>query len=273
MSDPAPRRPEPAHEDSGTISSDGVELYYEVTGAGEPLLMVAGLADDHLSWGPVTAPLAETHRVITFDNRGVGASSTPPGPYSIAQMAQDAYALIEQLGLAPLDVLGSSMGGAIALTLASHHPDSVRRLVLTNTWLAREPYLELLFDHWRALAVEGNAQRLTETGALFAFSPGFLLTNEERIEELVGGAPPLEGYAASAHACGRFDGTGIAGSVRQPSLVIGGKQDMLTRPRQSELLAEALPDSRLAWLDAGHMTFWEQPDAFVAVVREFLDAG
>ncbi len=257
---------------AGTVrTASGVELSFEVEGTGDALVLIAGLADDRSSWGSVAPALAESRRVVTFDNRGIGRSSTPAGPYTIEQMADDAHSLIAELELGPADVLGSSMGGAIAMSLAARHPQAVNRLVLANTWLQPEPYLRLLFGHWRALAAEGNERRLMESGALFAFSAPFLSENPDRLEELVGGdAPPLDGYAAAADACLHHDARPIAGTIGHRTLVIGGAQDMLTRPSQSRLLAEALPDARLEWLDTGHMTFWEQPGRFVELVRGFL---
>lgn len=264
----------PSHEVGTVMTGDGVELHFRSEGEGElpPLVLIAGLADDCDSWGPVAPALAKGRQVVAFDNRGVGYSSSPPGPYTIAAMAADADALIDRLGPGPVDVLGSSMGGAIAMTLAARRPHAVRRLVLANTWLAREPFLDLVFEHWERLAREGHGGLLLEAGSLLAFSPDFLRANEERVGELIGTEPPpLAGYAAAAHACRHHDASSIVSDIEQPVLVLGGAQDALTRPWQSERLAEALPNSRLEWLDTGHMTFWEQPARFVALVRAFLE--
>lgn len=255
-----------------TVTTDtGVELYYTIKGAGDPLVLVAGLADDHASWGAVADELAAERTVIAFDNRGIGRSSTPAGPYTIAQMADDAHQLVAALDVGPVDALGSSMGGAICQLWASDHPEDVRELILTNTWVRREPFLELLFEHWRTLARDGHGQRLLEAGTLFAFSPAFLRANAGRIGELIGTEPPpLDGYAAAAHACREHDGVSAAERIGQRTLVIAGEHDILTRPEQSRMLVELIAKAEPAWLPTGHMTFWEQPGPFVRLVRAFL---
>src|SRR5439155_1020798 len=124
-----------------TATVDSIELYYEEHGRGDPLLLIMGLAADSTAWMFQVPDFAERYRTITFDNRGVGRSSKPPGPYTIHQMADDAAGLLDALRVARAHVLGVSMGGMIAQELALRHPERVRGLVLACTY--PEPDVEV----------------------------------------------------------------------------------------------------------------------------------
>src|SRR5262245_31686830 len=108
------------------VQVNGIEIYHEVRGSGEPLLLIAGFACDLTIWSLVVPSLVRKYRVITFDNRGVGRSSAPDSPYTIQQMAEDASGLLDQLGIPQAHVAGYSMGGQIAQELYLAHPDKVR---------------------------------------------------------------------------------------------------------------------------------------------------
>ncbi len=114
-------------------SVNDVELYYESRGVGAPVVVVGGLGLDVSEMTGLTEPLAHRFRVLAVDNRGVGRSSKPPGPYSIDQMADDLAALLDAIGVTRTHVLGISMGGRIAMSLALRRPELVDRLVLVPT--------------------------------------------------------------------------------------------------------------------------------------------
>src|SRR5438309_3680925 len=112
------------------LARGDVDLYYESVGDGPPLLLIAGLASDSLSWQPIVADLASHYRVITVDNRGAGRTTPQAAPTSIRAMADDCVALIEHLGLPSVHMLGHSMGGLVAQDCAIRYPDKVNALVL-----------------------------------------------------------------------------------------------------------------------------------------------
>src|ERR1700691_1665258 len=112
---------------------NGIELYYESHGSGDPLLLIGGLGLAVSEMQPLIEALAAGQRVIAVDNRGAGRSAKPPGPYAIEQLADDAAALAADLGVSRADVLGISMGGRIAMSLALDHPGFVDRLMLVST--------------------------------------------------------------------------------------------------------------------------------------------
>jgi 3-oxoadipate enol-lactonase len=116
-----------------------IDMYYELHGAGEPLVLIGGLANDISQWEWLTAWCAQTHRVLAFDNRGAGRTDKPDVPYTIPMMANDTDALMGVVGMSQATVLGVSMGGRIALDLALEHPDRVARLILVSTTASARP--------------------------------------------------------------------------------------------------------------------------------------
>src|SRR3954469_2580933 len=120
--------------------------------AGPAIVLVAGLGDDHRSGADPAAILARSYRVITFDNRGIGGSPITPGPYSIAELAEDVHELVSEIRIGRVSAAGSSMGCAIFQECALAYPDDVDRLVLSNTWAERDRWFSGLIEHWIELA-------------------------------------------------------------------------------------------------------------------------
>ena len=117
----------------GYASNNGVRIYFEEWGEGEPLLLIMGLGYTLDMWHRLRGPLAENHRVVAFDNRGVGKSDVPEPPYTVAEMATDAIAVLDAVGIRKAHVLGASLGGVIAQEVALSYPDRVISLILGCT--------------------------------------------------------------------------------------------------------------------------------------------
>jgi pimeloyl-ACP methyl ester carboxylesterase len=249
------------------------EFFVEQRGPGQgvPLMFVAGLGDDHSSWADPVDVLSQSFRCITFDNRGIGRSVVTPGPYSTRSMAEDAEVVAVALGLDAVDAIGSSMGGAICQEWALAHPERVRRLVLSNSWAEPDPWFSALIGHWIDLARRGAGQDVLYQLALFCFSPAYLREHPGTIQEFLAmDMPDLVGFRGAGQACQGHDAIGRVGAITQPTLVVGGDADILTRPELSRNLAAALPDASLVWLDAGHMIFWERPREWADAVGAFV---
>ncbi len=239
---------------------------------GRPVVLVAGLGDDHASWEPVLPYLTPEYRCVTFDNRGIGLSPITPGPYSVAGLADDVHALHQALQLPPCVAIGSSMGGAICQEWALRYPADVAGLVLSNTWGRTDPFLGVLFEHWTSLADEATVDRLLDSLLLFCFSAAYLAENPETVADFrASPAPDLDGFKAAAAACSAHDALPRLSEASQPTLVLAGRHDILTRKELSEELADAMPDAQLHLLEAGHMTFWEAPEAWGHAVRRWLE--
>jgi 3-oxoadipate enol-lactonase len=236
-----------------------------------PVVLIAGLGDDHASWEPVLPYLSPARRCVTFDNRGIGLSPITPGPYRIADLAEDAHALHQALGLAPCVAIGSSMGGAICQEWAIRHPEDISGIVLSNSWGRSDTFLHVLFEHWASLASEGSAAALMDSLLLFSMSPGFLAAHPETVTEFrATPAPDLNGFAAASAACHGHDALSGLPGVRQPTLVLAGRHDILTRPELSAEVADVMPAAELEFLEAGHMTFWEVPEDWGRAVTRWL---
>jgi pimeloyl-ACP methyl ester carboxylesterase len=253
------------------ICDDGVRIVYQVEGEGPAMVFVAGLGDDRQSWANQVSHFAADHTVITIDNRGCGQSDVAPGPYSIARLAADARSVAVALGLTGITAVGSSMGGAICQRWALDHPADIARLVITNSWSERDTFTDALFEHWISLAGAGNTAHILQSLLLFCYSPEYLRRHPETVAAFLASPPPnLAGFAAAAHACLNHDMSAVAEQISQPTLIIAGTFDILTRPMLAERLAARLSTVTLRYLPTGHMVFWEMPEAFNALVRDFV---
>ena len=256
---------------------NGIERYYEETGGGDPLLLINGLGGTSLDWEPLLPALGARFRVVTSDNRGVGRSAAPPGPYTTRQMADDAAALLAHLGVARAHVVGSSLGGMIAQELVLAYPALVDRLVLYGTFARPRPAVT---DPWLTFVAQ-VADRLDPVAATLAwlpwlFTPAFL-ADPERVEAaLAWQAPypaPAHGIAAQTEAVRHHDTLDRLARIAAPTLVLVGTEDVVTPVYYSRELAERIPEARLQVLErGGHSAIWEDPAAGAEALLAFLAA-
>ncbi|GAA2113061.1 alpha/beta hydrolase [Actinomadura alba] len=251
----------------------GVRIAHEVTGEGPALLLIHGLGYPRWGWEPIVAPLARSFRVIAFDNRGIGDSDVPPGPYDTATMAADAVSVLDAVGVERAHVVGASLGGMIAQRVALEHPDRLDRLVLACTTPGGPTALPLpaatvaLIREATGLAPQEAVRRFT-ANALSQPPPG--LVEELTVRRLARPQPPEAWLAQSAASLGHdvFD---RLGEIAAPTLVLHGTADRVVDPRNAALLAERIPAARLELLDdLGHLFFWEDPARTVTLLEEFL---
>jgi 3-oxoadipate enol-lactonase len=252
---------------------NGVLLHYEETGDGPPLLLIAGIPAIASDWLALAEALAGTHRVIAFDNRGSGESDAPPGPYTTAELADDAAALLDALGAVPADVFGMSMGGMIAQELALRHPGSVRRLVLGCTHASTRTAVRPPKEASRAFAAEVGWTERMRLLSPFAFTEevdaGLL---ERFIEKKSGDVQSEEGYRAQIAAVLAHDASERLAGIGHETLVVTGDYDRVIPAANSDLLASEIPNARLVVIPgAGHLFFVERPGETLAELRAFLD--
>jgi 3-oxoadipate enol-lactonase len=250
-----------------------VRIAYEVRGTGKPLLLMHGLGYGRWGWEPVVDAFADDHRVLFYDNRGIGDSDVPAGPYTARQLAEDSIAVLDAAGVERADVVGTSLGGMAAQELALGFPDRVERLVLACTTpggLSAHPMPQQTVDLMLAaatLAPEVALRRFVEN----ALAPGAPEVLVERIYALRLANPfDAKGWQAQAAAGVGFDALDRISAIQAPTLVVTGTADVVVDPRNSELLAERIPNSRLERVQGGHLFFWEDPARFVTLVKEFL---
>jgi len=250
-----------------------VTLNADVAGDGFPLLLIAGtglpgsIFGFHMGW------LTEIRKVISFDNRDIGGSSDSPGEYTAKDMADDAAGLLDALGIERADVIGYSLGGAIAQELAIAHPGRVRGLVLYSTWAGTDEWLRLRFSLWERIIAATGSDLTGELGALDLFTYRFFVPG--RLEMLAGqnaAAPPRsEGLMRQWRADLAHDARDRLGTISAPTLVVGAAEDILVPARYSQERADLVPGAKLEILDdAAHGALIETPDAWRAVVEPFL---
>lgn len=257
---------------------DPVRIWHEERGSGEPLLMIQGLGYDHRPYAWLRDVLDTRTRTVVLDNRGVGDSDKPEGDYTIEEMARDAVGVLDRLGIERTFVLGVSLGGYVAQTIALEHPSRVRALVLGCTYMSGDPEriqmpastLELLTDR------EGTPEELIRRGLSAAFAPGYPQERPDVFEQLVSWRlehpVPLHGYMGQLAAGMAFDATGRVGGLSCPVLVLHGDADAVVPVERGPELAAAIPGARLEILEgAGHLFFIEQVERTSRLVLGFLE--
>lgn len=256
-----------------------IRVHYEEAGQGDPVLLINGLSAPAANWALQVRALAQHFRVITFDNRGVGETDLPPDPvYTTAQLADDAAGLLRQLKIPRAHVIGSSMGGTIAQELAIQHARLVRSLVLACTWTDGDARFLHTIESWIALANRVPVEeRLRHVIYPWVFSPRFF-ENTENVETAFERAMAYphqtkpEGIERQGRGLLAWNGTRTRrlGAIRLPTLVLVGKDDILTPPAFSRTLARRIRGARLKVLPGGHAFFVEEAEAFNRTVIRFL---
>lgn len=255
-----------------------MKLAWERHGDGEPLLLIHGLGYARWGWGPVLPALAERFDVVLFDNRGIGESDAPPGPYTAAEMASDAIRVLDEAGIERAHVVGTSLGGMVAQELALAHPDRINRLVLACT-TPGGPRAHPMPQVTVALMTE--AATLEPAVALRRFvenalAPATVAAHPDLVDGIMAHrlatAQQPAAWAAQASAGMTFDAYDRLGALTTPTLVQHGDEDVVVDPRNGDLLVELLPDARLErFPGTGHLFFWEEPERFASSVSAFLE--
>jgi 3-oxoadipate enol-lactonase len=273
----APRRYAP------TVSrcvANGVDLYYELAGAGDRLLVISGTGQDLRRRPRLTdGPLFEGFELLQFDQRGLGQTEVPDGPYTMGDYGDDAAALLSAVGWDDCLVLGVSFGGMVAQELTLRHPERVRRLVLACTSSggsggASYPLHELLdANPEQSLPRRMEIMDTRWDAAWRAANPDMVRMLSEGLQGLSGegdaSADGPNGLALQLEARRHHDTTGRLDQIRCPTLVCGGRYDGIAPPANSEFLARTIPGARLELFDGGHIFFLQDPAAFSAML-DFL---
>ena len=251
------------------------QLYYEVYGEGEQLLLIPGLSANHLSWAEQVGRFSGSHQVIIYDPRGTGQSSPISPGYDTADMAEDAAGLLEALGLGAVHVYGASMGGIVAQELAIRHPEHVASLIVGGTTPGGPDSVPA--ENWALTVFIGqpDPEDLGRSILDVLYSPEFLRDHPERIAEglgLIGDYPitRIEVIAAQLLALAGHNVYDRLPDIEVPTLVLHGTDDPLIPAENGRLIAEQIPNAELMLLEnARHSYRTEVPEADDAVL-EFL---
>jgi 3-oxoadipate enol-lactonase len=254
---------------------DGLELYYEERGSGPPLLLVPGIPAIASDWAPLAERLSGARRPIAYDNRGSGSSTVTAGPYTTRQLAGDAVALLDWLGIERADIFGMSLGGMIAQEIALGWPERVGRLVLGCTHCGVEHAARPPRDVGLAFAFETD-----DWGLRMRKLVGFAFAQEADPELLrrfiakkAADVQDIAGYRAQIAAALTHDTYDRLSRIEHPTLILTGDDDRVIPGASSRVLHERIPGARLEVVPgAGHLFFLERPEESVRLLEAFLAA-
>jgi pimeloyl-ACP methyl ester carboxylesterase len=264
------------------LITDPLGLRVVGDGEGPDVLLIGGLADDHTVWDPQVASLAHSFRVTRFDARGIPGAPTPPGPYKLRSLVDDARSVLDAAGIERAHVVGSSLGGVVAQQLAIRHPERVASLVLAATWARPDRALRALCSTWRWAADRAGSLgdvlqvAYTSTYGAAAWNSGLVDRRIATAEAaaLSAGDPwksAREAFIWTSWAALDHDGTDELPRVDAPALVIAGGRDLVLAAHHGQQLVSLLPNARLEIVaDAGHRPFEEQPAVCNALLGRFL---
>lgn len=254
------------------IDADGCPIHVEVEGPeGAPALMLSNSLGTELSmWDPQAKAFAKEFRLIRYDRRGHGQSGAPKGPYSMERLGRDVLAILDALKIEKTHWCGLSMGGMVGQWLAANAPERMNRVILSNTacyyadkeiWNGR---IRLLREKGLPAVVDGTMERW--------FTKGFRERAPQTIARMSALllTTPLEGYIGCCEAVRDMDHREILSKIKAPVLIIAGKQDPATTVENAEFIRDRVSGSKMALIDAAHISNVEQPEAYTETVLDFL---
>jgi pimeloyl-ACP methyl ester carboxylesterase len=260
-----------------TVRVDDIEVAYKDFGQGKPLLFIIGYGSTMDLWPPgVLSDLSSKHRIIVFDNRGMGNTTTSDKPFSIELFADDAAGLLDMLNISKSDVLGWSMGADIAQELALRHPAKVDRLILYggscggNESIPASPYvLEQLTN------TSGTAREQGERLFSLLFPPEWLRYHKDSRTyfPIPTETSPAKSFVRQTGAISTWNGTySRLPEIRSPTLVLTGTEDVISVTENAFVIGRRISG---AWViqvpGGGHGMMYQFPDQFERIVTFFLD--
>jgi 3-oxoadipate enol-lactonase len=256
------------------IDADGCPIHVEVEGPdGAPALMLSNSLGTTLAmWDPQAKPFAKEFRLIRNDLRGHGQSAAPKGPYSMERLGRDVLAVLDALKIGKTHWCGLSMGGMVGQWLGANAPGRMDRMILSNTscyyadkeiWNGR---IKLLREKGLAAVVDGSMERWFTSG-FRERAPQTIARMNEMLLSI-----PLEGYIGCCEAVRDMDHRDILTKIQAPTLIIAGKRDPATTVENAEFIRDRVAGSKLALIDAAHISNIEQPETYTKTALEFLTA-
>lgn len=253
----------------------GLEIAWSQWGVegARPVILLHSLGSDHGMWAPQIETLSKRHAVIAIDTRGHGASSAPPGAYSLQDLCTDVLAVADDIGADRFHVVGLSLGGQMALWLAAHHPERVISMTASNTGAKIGTD-----ESWsaRILEVETNGMAAIRPAVVERwFSVDFADRHAQWFREACDTFDMTDpkGYAGCCHALAGADLRQNMATLSVPTLIIGSDQDVSTPPEQAQYLATQIDGARLVIIEgAGHLSNLDRRPDFDRALTDFLDS-
>lgn len=256
------------------VENEGARIYWDEEGSGEPILLIMGLGVTSHMWHRTRPVLAERFWTLAVDNRGVGRSDVPCGPYPIPLMAADAAAVLDAAGVESAHIFGVSMGGMIAQELALQHRKRVRSLILGCTSAGGPTAVRAEPEATRMLMSRGEmtTEQALEAPVPFIYDSA---TSRERIDEDLEirrrWFPRPEAYSAQLQGILAWESYSRLSEIAVRTLVIHGESDRLVPAGNAKLIAERIPGAQLVMIPhASHIFATDQPEATHEAILRFL---
>ncbi|TFF87789.1 MAG: alpha/beta hydrolase [Promethearchaeota archaeon] len=261
------------------VESNGLKLYYEIRGEGDPLVMIMGLSANIDWWTPeFLDALSKKFKVVIFDNRDAGRSDKSKEDYTLKILADDTVGLMDALDIKKTYLLGVSMGGMIAQEVALNYPERIKKLILCSTncgnpksKLPSQEVMGLLTQEREGITKE----EIVEITIPLLFTESFIESNREEVEEakenmLIAPINP-EAYQRQISAILKFNSGRRLKKLSVPTLVIHGKKDILVPPENAEILTKLIPESEMKLCDeSAHAIFSHEPKIVTRAILDFL---
>ncbi len=262
---------------SNYANSNGTKIYCQIRGEGKPLMLIMGFGADGNVWEKHVAEYEKHFKCIILDNRGVGLSDQPEGPYTTEMMADDTIAVMNHLGIDKARVAGISTGGAITQQIALNHADRVQCMTLVSTWPKFDNYARKVYENLKKLRVTSQPDDFMELLQLWIFAPPFYEYGMDDLKKGQAGAAvnpnpqTREGFEGQLDACTHHDSVSRLPEINVPTLVTVGDMNIFTPPSFSQMLHQGIKDSiYVSFPEGGHAHHWEDLDRFNKITTEFL---
>lgn len=260
-----------------SVQANGISMYYEERGTGEPLILIMGLGADGFAWEDHVKEYEKHFRCFLIDNRGAGRSSQPKGPYNTKMMATDIFCLMKEIGIQKAHVSGISMGGAIAQELALGYPECVKSLIINCSWDQCDAYTTRVFETFKSLNGSTDPITFNRNLQLWIFTPKYHQNcMEDLLEREKSGMEnsypmPVHAFQAQCDACISHDTKGRLNLISVPTLVTVGDKDIFTPMHYSERIAKEIPGSKLlVFKGSGHTHHWDSLQDYNQKTLNFL---
>ena len=260
------------------VQANNIEIYYEVQGEGEPLVLIPFLAADQACYAFQVADYARQFTCYTVDLRGAGLSGKPDGVYTTELFAADVAEFMQTVGIPSAHVSGLSLGAVVGTWLAVKYPSLVKSLSLHSAWTATDPYLRVVVEGWRTMAkaLDSVTDMVIQGIFPFCFTPELYAAKPEYIDSLADFVrsrpmPPVDAFLRQSGAVLSHDATGVLGLIQAPTQITFGRHDLCTSTRFAGPLTEGIKNSELVvFEDCAHAPIYENVAEFNARTLAFL---
>ncbi len=264
-----------------TVRANNININYESTGQGEPIVLIPYLAADQACYAFQVADYSKHFTCISLDLRGAGLSDKPNSPYSTELFADDVAAFMQAIGVERAHISGLSLGASVGMWLAAMHPEKVKSLSLHSSWPKTDPFLKACVEGWRVIAkgLDSVPEMIILGIFPWCFTPGLYASKPDYIESLAAfvrsrPAQPLDAFMRMSDAVINHDATSALARIKAPTQITFGRYDMVTSTRFSDTLHNQIKGSEvLVFEDCAHAPIYENVQSFNDKTLAFLQTN